>query len=358
MEQLFWGDAGFGLKAIVVHIGDTRTLGHYLTYKRRPDGRWLKCNDAAVQLSLNFEEVVVDIAATDGASPYLLFYDMVAENGSAGNKEHRAPVLVAQIDSVNSVIHAATSLRYSLLRGMFAQEKNIFDEFAALPQTQQEKDRIVLAGNTQLWKTDVTVGDIQSLISGIWVCGTALNAYLQLVRDEWIRCKDGHGKILILNSFWWAKVKDMPERAARMLNKEYKLWYPDEEEKECWGNVETIYFPIHWPAHWSCGKIDISALRFEHFDSIFDEGRAQQFFDGCIDVIGSVGSRESGWDSWKFDKHKETYEKQSNTVDCGVWTSQCILWQVLGVTPDFKEQDMERFREKMIVSLARGRILR
>ena len=98
---------------------------------------------------------------------------------------------------------------------------------------------------------------------------------------------------------------------------------------------------------------------FGNFDSIYDGGRAIAFCDGMRDQIERISESKEDidWTQWRTDDHKE-YHQQTGIKDCGVWMSQCLLWSVLGVKPNFKQEDMARFRQKMMVSLFHGKIAR
>ena len=196
---------------------------------------------------------------------------------------------------------------------------------------------------------------------------TTLNCYALLIRDELARC-DGARKILIMRTEWWPCVKKDPMRAKKLLNRSFARWYPD-EQKEDWEDVETVYFPIHWPVgsgpesfrqgHWSCGYFDFPSRRFGQYDSIFDATRAVTVRETCSMVLVQ---HPQGEGHWRFESHENTYNAQTNSFDCGVWTGTCILYLALGVKPDckegLKEKDMKSLRQKMLVSINRRRILR
>ncbi|KAK6009381.1 hypothetical protein OSTOST_25711, partial [Ostertagia ostertagi] len=58
----------YSLFAIVTHIGDSSGAGHYISYVRRNQNKWYRCDDHQIK-EVHYSDVVMTEA-------YLLFYQL------------------------------------------------------------------------------------------------------------------------------------------------------------------------------------------------------------------------------------------------------------------------------------------
>eukprot|EP00483_Globobulimina_turgida_P007146 UN07160 len=95
-------------------------------------------------------------------------------------------------------------------------------------------------------------------------------------------------------------------------------------------------------------------------------GRSAKFFrmirlylmDEWKDKLKSdVAKYELNLDEWVDDNNCNKYPQQENGVDCGVFTSKCADWISDDLYPDYSQQDMSYFRERMMIEIISGKTL-
>ena len=312
--------------------------------------------EAAIIRSMEVEQKMMGLK---WASPYLLFY-----RRSSGAMMDIDPV-DAKDDAAEqalSNVSRTSAMRNSLTENLWPYEEEIYREFKDLPRTEKAENRVIY--RSSFWNLETVARFVHSLEPGKLAIGDVLNGYSMLIRDLWMRTEfEERNRILIVNSFWWEKIKNVSDSiediqwkvvARRQLDKQVRKWYAAEGNLQLFEDIDVVYFPVHTPWHWSLGAMYIKDKQIGHWDSMFNLDRADAVIARLrAFVMYSVGE----W--WEADNYKDVYEQQGPTVDCGIWTAQCLLWQVMRVQPDFTRDDhIELLRKKMIIALLQGRILR
>eukprot|EP01083_Nonionella_stella_P274581 932134_1 len=217
---------------------------------------------------------------------------------------------------------------------------------------------------------EVNVRDLQTLEEGQWLNEEVMNFYMALLQDRNLkRIKDNpkHICVLFMNTFFFTKLSSNSYnyKAVKRWTKKAKL------KKKGLCTMETIFeldkfiFPVHVNRiHWCCGCINFKHKKFEYYDSI--NGSATEFFRVIRKYLeneyedklkGDKTKYNLDLSEWSNDNHRDKYPQQQNGVDCGVFTSKCADWISDELYPDYSQQDMQYFRERIMVEIRRGRTL-
>mmetsp|Transcript_30402 Transcript_30402/g.48701 ORF Transcript_30402/g.48701 Transcript_30402/m.48701 type:complete len:692 (-) Transcript_30402:58-2133(-) len=258
---------------------------------------------------------------------------------------------------------AANLLRARKLLELDADDETIIDSTLELPASK-------IVGTHQGSNIDVKVKDLQTLCPATWLNDEIMNFYMALLQDRNIkRCQENpeHCRVLLMNTFFFTKLQSngYNYKAVKRWTKKVKL------TKKGLQNIETIFdldkfiFPVHVSGvHWCCGCINFSTKTFEYYDSM--NGSSSTFFKVIRKYIldehedklkGDQGKFGLNLMEWTDDNNRDRYPQQENGYDCGVFTSKCADWISDDLYPDYSQENMELFRQRMMVDIIRGKTI-
>jgi len=258
---------------------------------------------------------------------------------------------------------AANLLRARKLLELDADDETIIDSTLELPASK-------IVGTHQGSNIDVKVKDLQTLCPATWLNDEIMNFYMALLQDRNIkRCQENpeHCRVLLMNTFFFTKLQSngYNYKAVKRWTKKVKL------TKKGLKNIETIFdldkfiFPVHVSGvHWCCGCINFSTKTFEYYDSM--NGSSSTFFKVIRKYIldehedklkGDQGRFRLNLMEWTDDNNRDRYPQQENGYDCGVFTSKCADWISDDLYPDYSQENMELFRQRMMVDIIRGKTI-
>eukprot|EP01083_Nonionella_stella_P166692 558048_1 len=258
---------------------------------------------------------------------------------------------------------SVSNIRDLKLRELDDEDEELIEEVFDLSPNE-------VVGTHQGSNIEVRVRDLQTLEEGQWLNDEVMNFYMALLQDRNLkRIKDNpkHICVLFMNTFFFTKLSSNSYnyKAVKRWTKKAKL------KKKGLCTMETIFeldkfiFPVHVNRiHWCCGCINFKHKKFEYYDSM--NGSATEFFriirkyieDEYKDKLkGDKTKYNLDLSEWSNDNHRDKYPQQQNGVDCGVFTSKCADWISDELYPDYSQQDMQYFRERIMVEIIRGRTL-
>ena len=227
-----------------------------------------------------------------------------------------------------------------------------------------------VVGTHKASNIEVKVKDLGTLESGQWLNDEVMNFYMALLQDRNIkRCQENpkHCRVLLMNTFFYTKLTSSGYnyKSVKRWTKKVKL------VKKGLSNISSIFeldkliFPVHVnKIHWCCGCVDFKKKVFLYFDSM--NGASSSFFNNMRKYIvdefqdklkGDQSKYNLDLKQWKQNNNRSKYPQQQNGVDCGVFTSKCADWISDDLYPDYSQQDMQYFRNRMMVEIIRGKTL-
>ena len=122
---------------------------------------------------------------------------------------------------------------------------------------------------------------------------------------------------------------------------------------------DLVFVPIHVPGHWCCGVINMRAKKFEHYDSLGSPNPTffryiRSWLAGEAHMKGKRGFEMPILERW--DTESTNQPQQTNSVDCGVFVSQCVRYRCAQHALDFSEDDMTALRLKMTYEIRKKQL--
>ncbi|MEW5303869.1 MAG: hypothetical protein WDW36_006522 [Sanguina aurantia] len=121
---------------------------------------------------------------------------------------------------------------------------------------------------------------------------------------------------------------------------------------KCLLDVDRIIMPIHCGMHWTCAVVDIKNESIYYYDSLMGEDAtllanlARWVADEALDKQG----RALDTSRWTL-HHPKHIPRQRNGCDCGVFAITYANYLGLARPFDFRQEDMEYFRGKVLSQL-------
>ena len=246
------------------------------------------------------------------------------------------------------------------------------DKFCELDENDYEIIQKVfnLSSNTKIGRHMIEVKDLATLKPGQWLTGEVMNVYMALLQDRNIqRCQENpkHCRVLLMRTYFYTKLTSSGydyKSVKRWTNKAKLL-------KKGFKNISNIFqldkliFPVHVNnMHWCCGVVDFKSKTISYFDSM--NGPSSSFFNIITKYIIDEFQDKLKDDKtkykldlkqWKQENHRGKYPQQKNGFDCGVFTAKCADWISDGLYPDYSQQNMQYFRNRMMIEIIRGKTL-
>eukprot|EP01084_Bolivina_argentea_P301644 520445_1 len=260
-------------------------------------------------------------------------------------------------------INMSQVIRNKKLEALEEEDHTLINQIVELPLNK-------VVGKHNRSNLEVTVKDILTLEPGQWLNDEVMNFYMSLLQDRNLKRRQNNKKYvraLFMNTFFFTKLSSNSYnyKSVKRWTKKAKL-----VKKGCL-NLNNIFeldkfiFPVHVNSiHWCCGCINFSMKKFEYYDSM--NGSSSDFFriirkyleDEWKDKLKCDKNKyDLNLNEWKEDNNIGKYPQQENGVDCGVFTSKCADWISDDLYPDYAQQNMSYFRERMMVEIVQGKTL-
>ncbi|KAI9828083.1 MAG: hypothetical protein M1832_003610 [Thelocarpon impressellum] len=220
----------------------------------------------------------------------------------------------------------------------------------------QAKKELAWTSNGQ----SLTRGDFGTLLptsaidtTGGWLNDEIVNAYLQTVVDHGLgRSTPGRHaerkvtpKYHAFNSFFYKNIRERGPASVERWTKRAGIAKGDLLK------AERIFVPVHQGAHWTLLVVSPLSKTIEYFDSL--GGSSRSFVDNITKWLKNELGDRFVPEEWRVLATQSP--RQTNGVDCGVFTVTTAKMILLGINPvAYSQDDIPQQRRRMVAELLNG----
>lgn len=176
----------------------------------------------------------------------------------------------------------------------------------------------------------VTFNQLMFLAPQEWLFDEIMNTYITLIKEKYQDC-------YVFSSFFYGKLKK--KEPISRWTKNVDIF-----------DRRLIIIPIHFPVHWCMCIVDNTTRMVEFWDSYRKNDK------GVMATV--IGFLQKEWQTKQKGECPQYTPKrilngpmQLNGFDCGVFALMTAEYRARGVFPDFEEQHMKYFRQKILLEL-------
>ncbi|XP_003737215.1 uncharacterized protein LOC100899016 [Galendromus occidentalis] len=183
--------------------------------------------------------------------------------------------------------------------------------------------------------------DLRTLAGTSWLSDVIMNAYLNLIVK---RCTDipELPKVYAFSTFFLLCYKRHGYAEVSKWTRSVDVFAHD-----------ILLIPVHTTNHWCMAIIDFRTKVIKYLDSL--GGRN----DDCLTILGTYlaeemenkKNRRLDPGEWNL-QHDANLPQQQNGFDCGVFALKYAEYAARDAKMDFKQEDMQSFRESMMLGIA------
>ena len=209
------------------------------------------------------------------------------------------------------------------------------------------------------FNSEIHCRGLSTLCPDVWLSEAPINYFMDILQDLDCRLsvanlfnKRSFKKSHFLNSFFMDKLlgtkQTSPPRTGVIFFSGVSRW-----TKFDIFELAKLYVPININnSHWCLLVVDFDAKTVRYYDSLGGPGtvyiNAMRSYLNCMHQARKGGPmNEEGWRNVYTTVGDDT-PRQTNGVDCGVFTTFCAYYLAHGVKPSFNQTHIATFRRRMM----------